>query len=361
MSQTKRSISKKIKNDNLTISLDQIKNQFIFVTDMSGLWTQTRSLVLLAQRSVDIDNLDAITNFYYSIHDIDLLRSKYSNAEQPNFNPLEFALERFIFIDFMNQFIIPKAKTEPSFAGLYELIQLTAPGLFMLDNDDALMSSFSPPIKITLYSPDNLLENIDSIDSTPTIYELSNLTKDIYCQKLNYKSRKFKYEFKKDYPITLYIDVCLDIENIKSDVAHAITSDKSSNILALYKDLHENKVSKLETLFGSNNKKHLAINLYIEDRFIPESANSFSDLEDIYYTILKDGLTQILADKKSSPFKSFSEFCENYHNTVSVSIKQYRDLSQVLDSDANHSIREIKMVLQPIDSQQYDKIEIEAS
>ena len=93
----------------------------------------------------------------------------------------------------------------------------------------------------------------------------------------------------------------------------------------------------------------------------PESANSFSDLDDVYYTILKDGLNQILADKKFSPFKSFSELCENYHNTVSVSIKQHRDLSQVLDSDENHSIKEIKMVLQPIDPQQYDKVEIEAS
>ena len=358
---TKRSTNRKNKSDNLTISLEQLKNQFIFVTGMSGLWTQTRSLVLLTQRSVDTNNLDTITNFYYSIHDIDLLRSKYSNAEQPDFSPLEFALERFIFIDFMNQFIIPKAKIEVCFAGLYELIQSTTPGLFELDNDDALMSSFSPPIKITLYSPDNLLENIDNINSTPTTYELSDLIKDIYCQKLNYKSRKFKYEFKKDYPITLYVDVCLDIENIKSDVTHAINSDENPNILALYKDLHENKVSKLETLFGPNNKKHLAINLYIEDRFIPESANSFSDLDDVYYTILKDGLNQILADKKFSPFKSFSELCENYHNTVSVSIKQHRDLSQVLDSDENHSIKEIKMVLQPIDPQQYDKVEIEAS
>lgn len=364
---TKRSTNRKNKSDNLTISLEQLKNQFIFVSDLSGLWTQTRSLVLLSQRPTN-DNIDSeiINNFYYSIHDIDLLKSKSSQDSEFRFYALENAIYRFIFIDFLNKYLFPKAQNNSAFAGLIELFQTTQPGLFDLGNDEVLAEGFiTDPVKMTFYSPYDLIENLNtSLDNTITTYELSDLVKDIYCQKPNYTSRKFKYEFKKNYPTILYVDVWLDIDDLKNTVIHFVENNSSSRVQALYDDLHKNKNSSIETLFGPDNKKHIVLNLYIDDRFIPESANSFTDLESIYYDVLKDGLQQMFKNRHKNDTAlpaSFSELFENYSSTVNLGVKQLRDLKSILSNNESHSIQEIYMTLQPLDPTKYNKIEIEAS
>lgn len=363
----KRSFNKSNKNDNLTISLEQLKNQFIFVSDLSGLWTQTRSLVLLSQRPSENTKSDIINNFYYSIHDIDLLSSKYDlYSHKAGFYSLMNAIYRFIFIDFCNKYLFPRANSEPIFAGLMEFFQTTQPGLFDLGNDDVLADGFIlDPIKMTFYSPSNLIEDLNNnLDITSNTYELIDLVKDIYCQKLNYTSRKFKYEFKKGYPTILYVDVWIDIEQLKMDIKSFAENNYKQHVKALYKDLHENKNSKVKAIFGPDNKKHIVLNLYIDDRFIPESANSFTDLESIYYDILKDGIQQMFKDKYKDDHSlpsSFSELFDNYTNTIVLWVKQLRDTKSMLSNGESHSIQEIKMTLQPLDPTKYNKIEIEAS
>lgn len=353
------------------IDLKQIKDQFLILPDLSGSMVQTRSLLLLLQ-SADNTDLTITQNSYFSIHDIDLILSTYG-VNEDNFSsvslvdkitPLKTSIESFLYLHFINQYLVPLAnKGDIVVNQLIEYLQETSPQIFDLSNEKIVLgnlkSTITPPIKLNFYNSNSFLDvsNLFDQGNKNTSYKLDELVKDIYIRRLDYKNPKLGYQFKKSYPTIITIDISIDIEDIKEVLSH-----DSRKYPELYNDIVSDE-SKLRKYFGDENKKHLSLNVYIEDRFIPKDTNSFKLDELVNYQVLHESLLQYFNDRlhlnNSRLPKTYEELCKNYESEVIFQITQLRNNPKAL-SEFQPSISKAKLIFQAIDKSKYNNLEIES-